>query len=104
MLRKVQGPECPVCGCRDSVVLDWRDTWGDWRHEIRRCNRCGREYRRAVRLEILDGTTNFEKPRRGGAVCPRCGEFVPAYRTMSGAPVIRYHACGCGARFKSVER
>jgi hypothetical protein len=42
-----------------------------------------------------------------GAVCPVCHHgYAPVYTTRpwEGNLRIRYHACVCGARFKSVER
>lgn len=47
----------------------------------------------------------YEKPRRGGANCPKCGQWCAVWRTMPPEQTcrVRYHRCDCGRTFKSVE-
>lgn len=60
------------------------------------------EQQRGRRTEMTRIT--YQRPRRGGAACPHCGEMCSPHTTMplDGGPRIRYFSCNCGKRFKSV--
>lgn len=103
-LHRVEGAECPRCGCAQSTPAGRAMKWGqEW--ERRECAHCGTRFTAAPaeRPDDADG-----EMAEGGGVeylttrCPRCGGASKVY---SSKKPIRYHVCTeCGARFKSVER
>jgi len=48
----------------------------------------------------------YHPPRRAGAECPQCKAWVPHYCVLPEhmGMIVRYHACTCGFKFKSIER
>ncbi len=42
-LQRVEGPECPRCGCEDTELLEEVTRWGK-RSERRQCNHCGKVF------------------------------------------------------------
>lgn len=116
-LTRLDGPECPGCGCRDCVEIR-RQNKGWMVVSIMRCRYCRQAFRRsrmirqASRREEADADGeqigDGKDAGPGGAVvyrpvlCPDCGSRrTKVTRTMSPT---RYHKCDeCGKRFKSVE-
>ena len=106
-MKRVDGPECPGCGCGASEVLDSRLRFGEqW--EKRQCGACGRVFS----LTVQDpGDTEDDEGSGwdGHAVdyvvmcCPRC-QSNRVRVTRTDKPT-RYHKCDdCGQTFKSVEK
>jgi len=128
-LRPVEGPECPRCGCTESVVLPgggsrWFSAvnpktgqpWGqDATSQRRRCRHCGQEFH-AVALDLQaspPAESVSAEPALPAAVryyvlrCPACrSDRTKVTKTMhpKDGPTVRYHKCqACGHKFKSVE-
>ena len=101
MLAKIDGAECPECGCTESEMIRDLDHWGT-RSEERRCGHCSNVFIVQLEDEVQD-----EAPGNGAVIypvlrCPRCKLKRPGVKSTRG--LIRHHKCdGCGARFKSAE-
>lgn len=99
-LERVEGPECPHCGCMDQAVLS-RSRWNGRYTERRGCRHCGHIFS-AQSTDDLEP----EPPTYYPAilpVCPTCGSTDNVV-THTLRP-IRHHRCRqCGERFKSTER
>lgn len=119
-LQKINGPECPRCGCRDSRPVSEARRWG--RGQRRRCAYCNHtwtphrgdwsEYptlREAMERGVAPGAEDPPNgdPDRGVTYqvirCPACrSDETRVTRTMR---PIRYHKCeACGNNFKSSEK
>lgn len=88
-LDPVDGPECPRCGCRDSVAVARAKRWGVSVARLQ-CTLCGQKfYEQAVVYPVLK--------------CPKCkSRKVPVKSTRKGT---RYHKCEeCAHSFKSQEQ
>lgn len=104
-MRRVEGPECPGCGCPDSEVQK-RWTWFEHLYERRRCAHCGREF--TVSAGAAPPAASTASPQNGGMInfhvirCPKCrGERTRVYSVHK---PVRYHRCAdCGESFKSIE-
>ena len=120
-LERCDGPECPVCGCLDTVPCLARNRWGGGSVARFRCRNCGKVFRQGPRWNGQDRQDQQEKATAeepeppanrevspGGAViyravhCPQCGS-ADVKITSTRRPV-RHHKCkACGEAFKSVE-
>lgn len=95
MLGRVDGPECPTCGCRDSAELAAAvSLWGN-PSSRRRCRHCATEWS----ADPDDSPAySFEFP-----TCRRCGSRMLVTRT---ADRVRYLKCSrgnCGETGKAVR-
>lgn len=112
-LEKIDGPECPDCGCPQSRVMASRPsqtgsaedgTLALWTVERRECANCGAQF--TWQFERADEPDEPE-PDRGPVLyqpvrCPRCASKRTPVRSTRGQ--IRHHLCSeCGLRFKSAE-
>ncbi|MFH1268668.1 MAG: hypothetical protein ABIK89_23325 [Planctomycetota bacterium] len=103
-LDKVNGPECPACGCEDGEVLEL-STWFGQPRERRRCNHCGR-----IWLANVEPPAEIPQPEDVDrpvvyqlTACPHCGS-TRTHVTSTRRP-IRHHKClACGWTFKSCEK
>ena len=119
-LIKVEGPECPDCGCADSRVV--RTVGGFYgKRQWRECLACGRAFAAPVPKKRPEGSPHDEnrdqgikgtRDQEGGVVyrpvrCPKCQSTdAPVTKTEKedGKPTIRRHKCrNCDWAFKSVE-
>lgn len=109
-LSKVEGPECPGCGCCDSVVVE-RSTWFGKPQESRRCTNCGKKFN-APAPPVPNAPRAPEPSVNQGVVyhvirCPQCksrNTQVTSTPKAANAPQVRYHRCReCGHPFKSSE-
>jgi len=116
MLRRVEGPECPRCGCQDAEVVGRSARWGQV-HERRQCSHCGRTWLTAVEEEpsAVSGqpsVTPAAEPEPAedadqvvvypAICCPQCGS--KRTKVSSTRRPIRFHKClECGWTFKSAE-
>jgi len=106
-LTRMGGPECPLCGCSDTVVVR-RITQYSRDREKRVCMFCNRTFFTAAETAPLDAKER-EADRRPAVIyhpvrCPECGS-VDTVVTSTRSP-IRHHKCrnpDCNARFKSCE-
>ncbi|MBE3132299.1 MAG: hypothetical protein IMZ55_02415 [Acidobacteria bacterium] len=101
MLQKLDGPECPRCGCADARLVRVERRWGK-RSEILRCQHCG---------ETFTPIEPQEDPRPATpaigyykVICPKCAS--PKFQVMStrqiGNSTVRFHRCEvCGTTGKS---
>lgn len=91
LLERINGPECPTCGCRDGETLRAHGAlWGEQRPR-RRCNHCGRTFTAGLAYRPA------KQPH-----CPECGS--PNTKITSSPLPIRWHKCqDCDAAFKTVE-
>ncbi|UCG33288.1 MAG: hypothetical protein JSU68_01405 [Phycisphaerales bacterium] len=109
--QRVDGPECPDCGCQDSTRLSEASKWGKKAH-WRECRHCRRRW---IAQSQAEAETNHGTPQvsHGEPVvvyptpakihCPECN-CTDTRVTTTRRPV-RHHKCRhCGARFKSCER
>jgi hypothetical protein len=98
------GPECPLCGCPETVVVrepNGHEWFGDGQAQ---CDNCDRVFTFKEKEE-----TEKTEDRKELAVvwnpvrCPDCNSsHAPVYRTMGR---VRYHKCrDCLRNFKSVEK
>ena len=103
MFGRVDGPECPECGCRESVVVGRSGWWGR-PSTRRRCGFCAVEFS-AVEDDdeeedaAVDDVVKFHVVR-----CPFCGSEDT--KVTSTRRPVRHHRClaeGCGLTFKSKE-
>lgn len=117
VMRVVEGPECPGCGCRDSRIVRLSQWFGKPR-EYRACQHCGRGFT-VTRGKQPEPTAPPPTPPRaaetpkavkGGAVeykpmrtkCPSCGSQKT--KVVSPRKGFRWHKCrACGHNFKSVD-
>lgn len=132
-LQRVDGPECPRCGCPDSTILlgaspRWISavdpkTGAPWGQnsptQRRRCRACGELFYAPPASAPADEPAASTPPAVSAGNgppsgvryyvlrCPKCrSDQVKVTKTMHphDAPTVRYHKCGeCGHRFKSVE-
>lgn len=114
MLSRVDGPECPRCGCQQGETLA---SWERVHHERqggqfvetyretvlrRQCAHCGKVFAAVAR------PTNGQHPRAPivpffKVLCPVCGSDDNLV-THTRAAGLRYHKCNaCDATFKSRE-
>ena len=110
-LRRVQGPECPKCGCADAEVIQRSERWGHV-YERRRCLYCKHRWFVTVEPKAVSDERSAEAESNGGAdkivvyrpvTCPECGStHCPVTSTRRPH---RHHKClACGWCFKSVEQ
>jgi len=109
-LQRVQGPDCPECGCQDAEVVDRGTRWGQ-PHERRQCNHCGRTWYAAVEQSAVSDQPSAEAESNDEAdqlvvyrsvCCPHCGSAQT--KVTSTRRPIRHHKClECGWSFKSME-
>lgn len=98
MLKKLTGPKCIKCGCRDAQSLGAVEYFGR-EYERRQCRHCAAVYRVSVRVEADAGETVTYHATR----CPSCNSART--RVRSTQRPVRHHKCeACGHCFKSVER
>lgn len=103
-LEKVTGPECPKCGCSDSVVIRSEVRWGK-AQDRRRCQNCSSTWS-APAAEDLDDQVHAKQHQAVVYHVMRCpsSSGTRVLVTHTERP-IRYHRCqDCRHRFKSVER
>lgn len=117
MLERCDGPECPMCGCRDAVILRdpappaheldpeslpfilpssmdpakaaaWQSaTW--WDAGRARCKHCGTEY--SFRNETAAEPEDEDPPPATETTCPECGgSRYWVYKTRGD---VRYRKC-----------
>lgn len=116
-LQRVQGPECPKCGCRASLRIREYESWGKpW--ETRRCDYCFKTWN----AEVISSSAAATYERKGPADKPADGIKIPRERTTVALAVkcpkcgsehtrvtstrrpIRHHKCKeCGKCFKTNE-
>lgn len=85
------GPCCPSCGCNATQQINGASSWSRWL-----CDACGKTFS-AGRTDGSAGATYNPVNCR----CPSCNAVNPKVETTKGR--VRYHKCGCGNAFKSVE-
>ena len=107
-LDRVEGPECPGCGCRASTIVRRFTSWGvdpdddsrlGERPFARRvCDYCGRSF-----TAPLDPSEPAAKPVAYKPIaCPVCGS--KDVKVTSTQRPIRHHKCrACAVNFKSHE-
>lgn len=100
-LRKIDGPECQCCGCRDSRLLR-RTQWFNRPCERRRCNHCGSEWNAILEPEA-EPEQNLHSVVFPTLRCPKCRS--KQVKVQGKKPHgVRQHKCDdCGWTFKSVE-
>lgn len=107
MLTRVDGPECPRCGCTDSEIVRWQRGWSGRRQARRRCRHCGAvfsgESEQDDDEEDAVGEPAARQPVRYVTTrCPSCGSAD--VKVTSTRRPIRHHKCqACGETFKSYE-
>ncbi len=111
-LFRIDGPECPSCGCAHAELVRVSKTWGGKRQRRLRCEHCGMEWFSRIEEEPRPVQEPAKAPEDSlsdgrGVVfqvvrCPRCdSKDTRIYNSQS---PIRYHKCNvCSHNFKSVE-
>ena len=100
IITKIDGPECPQCGCRDCSTIK-KEKIGDAFQSIYSCNHCSHRFNdigcetAATTLEVVYNRT----------LCPLCGSGETLVtRGPVGAYRRRYHKCEkCRSSFSSKE-
>lgn len=114
-LRKIQGPNCPKCGCNASTVVRLSTQWGKT-IEHRACDYCLHVYCAPAADGPADGRAvdppapSLQPPASDDSGvaypilrCPKC--HSRDVRVTSTRRPVRHHQCtACRHRFKSVER
>ena len=99
-LDRVDGAECPGCGCRDSAIVKAGSRWGK-PFTRRTCNHCGRLFS-ATAPSDSTGDTAVEVVAYPVLHCPSCTSID--VRVTSTRRPLRHHVCdACGHRFKTRE-
>jgi hypothetical protein len=119
-LEKVEGPECPDCGCLDNEVLQEQVRTGVEIDPVAKTQRkmiAKSEYRLCLHCRVRFWIRGGWEPadpdqapqptivdvRRDGRICPICGAGPSATRATSTQGAVQYRKCGCcGERFKNV--
>ncbi len=108
VLDRVEGPECPACGCRASTIVKRYTTWGvdadddtklgEVECARRVCNHCAHSF-----TAPLGRSEPAERPVAYKVLtCPVCGS-KDTLVTGTKRP-IRHHKCrSCKVNFKSHE-
>jgi Zn ribbon nucleic-acid-binding protein len=117
VMRIIEGPECPGCGCRDSQILKMT-IWFNKKREHRECEHCGRRFT-VTRSKPPESPVPLPKPPqqpetpkavKAGTVeyrpmrtkCPNCGSQKTKVASSRGG--LRWHKCrACKHCFKSVD-
>ncbi len=98
MLSKLLGPECPRCGCPESLFVAARETFADGQNisqESRECVNCGL----AFQVRLTRPAPEFLVLR-----CPWC-QSEKVSTSGSGPGGVRFHRCvECLRPFRSLER
>ena len=78
-LERCTGPECPRCGCRDSVVVRSSGRWRAPEIERRHCKNCDFEWREKkwAKFEPVEPSNGDGEEETGAVVfhvlrCPAC--------------------------------
>ena len=102
MLDKVDGPDCPGCGCRDTQLLQKVTDWGD-PAERRRCNHCGKKFTARIESAELERDNAKHCVEYPLLTCPYCDSIKT--RVQSTRRPLRQHTClDCEEAFQSIER
>lgn len=119
-LEKITGPACKRCGCQQSEEVGQKEWFGALL-SYRRCRNCLLTWATPL-PQINDTALDVPPPSAGsprqehGVVqyeanpvrcrCPKCqADNPPVKKTIprDGGGAVRYHKCGCGHTFKSME-
>lgn len=96
MLERVEGPECPMCGCRDSAELgDGVSLWGKIATR-RRCRHCATEWSESA-AELAE--YRLEYP-----LCRKCGARMLVVSTRGRIRYLKCSADDCSETGKSIRR
>lgn len=111
VLRRIEGPECYKCGCRDCRSIGSGAFFGKaFKRYV--CNHCQHQFKydedsdtQKPSLQVIPPMRKNGVPcvrYRRGAKCPKCSSWKT--RTTDTVLPYRYHRCNdCGKRFKSVQ-
>lgn len=95
MLTRANGPECPICGCRDAEILKEPKSASWFAAGRARCKHCGRVFNFVEEeQEEMDHGISLPAIKADPTKCPQCGGKFRIYRTVK---PVQYRKCvTCG--------